>query len=564
MKYASVIRTSLFGLAALSIATVCAFGQGRGPLGGGWSTARGDAQRSGWEHSNGYISVQSLEKPGFALQWKRKLDNTARGMNSLTQASSAPGSGLNPPPTIVGGSSNTIYAIDEEAGNVAWARHFEGTLAAGTAACPGGLTAGVSRNTTLDQVVSSSISRGLGRGPFMGAVGAPGEGVPMDMMQGGMFGPGGGGPGGRGGSGRGPGGGGPGGFGGPGGPGGASGRGPGGFGGPGGPAQGIYAVAADGTLHTLGQAMGKDIQKPVPFLPANAYATDLIAVKEVVYAATINGCGGANGVWAIDLVSKAVTSWKNAASPVGVPAFSSGGTLFVAVGDGPSTSGGHSDAIVALDPKTLQVKDWFSTAGASFSSTPVIFKYKDREIVAATTKDGRVFLLDIASLGGADHKTALYAPTTPAVKGSSAGLATWEDSTQTRWLLVPGSGAKANVVALKMTGDAAKPSLQQGWTSGDMVSPSAPIIANGVVFAVSTGEYIPVSGTLPAAERISKSVPAVLYAFDGVSGKELWNSGKSITSFVGSGGLWASDGQVYVGTHDSTVYAFGFAMERHM
>jgi hypothetical protein len=214
-----------------------------------------------------------------------------------------------------------------------------------------------------------------------------------------------------------------------------------------------------------------------------------------------------------------------------------------------------------LDPKTLQVKDWFSMAGASFSSTPVIFKYKDREIVAATTKDGRVFLLDTASLGGADHKTALYASATPAVKGSTAGLATWEDSTQQRWLLVPGSGAKANVVALKVTGDGARPTLQQGWASSDMVSPGAPIIANGVVFALSTGEAI---GTAPAAERVSKSVPAVLYAFDGVTGKELWNSGKSITSFTGSGGLWASDGQVYVGTHDSTVYAFGFAMERHL
>jgi outer membrane protein assembly factor BamB len=84
------------------------------------------------------------------------------------------------------------------------------------------------------------------------------------------------------------------------------------------------------------------------------------------------------------------------------------------------------------------------------------------------------------------------------------------------------------------------------------------------VFALSTGEYNPATGAATLAEKTSKSTPAVLYALDGTSGKELWNSGKSITSFAHSGGLWASDGQIYVPTYDSTVYAFGFAMERHL
>ena len=65
-------------------------------------------------------------------------------------------------------------------------------------------------------------------------------------------------------------------------------------------------------------------------------------------------------------------------------------------------------------------------------------------------------------------------------------------------------------------------------------------------------------------ERVSRSSPAVLYALDSATGKELWNSGKAITSFVHSAGLWSSDGQVYVATYDSTVYAFGFAMDRHL
>lgn len=550
----------LIVIASSSAFVIClAWGQGRGPAGAGWSTARADAQRSGWEHSNGYISVESLQKPGFELQWKRRLANAPRQMDSLTNASSAPGSGLNPPPTIIGGSSNNVFAIDEEAGTVLWSRHFDAPLTVGTAACPGGLTASVSRATTLTQEVASAITRGLGRGrgPAQGAVGQPGEGVPMAMMQGGMFGPGGGGPGGRGASGgRGPGFGGADGF---GGRGGSGGRGPGG-GGPGGfggPASAVYAVGSDGILHTLAQAWGKDTQKPAPFLPANSNVTDMIAVNQILYAATTNSCAGVpNGLWAIDLAgeAKTVTSRKSTASPVGSPAFSTTGTVYIATADG---------TITALDPKTLQMTDSFSAAATSFTSTPVIFKYQDHEILAEAAKDGRVFLLDAVSLGGADHKTPLFvSPATTTSKNfAPSAMATWEDASQTRWLLVPAAGAKSNVIAFKVAGDPAHPSLQEGWTSRDLVSPAAPIVVNGVVFALSTGEYL---GAGTVAERISKSVPAVLYAYDGTTGKELWNSVKSMTSFVHSGGLWTSDGQVYVPTFDGTVYAFGFAMERHL
>ena len=53
----------------------------------------------------------------------------------------------------------------------------------------------------------------------------------------------------------------------------------------------------------------------------------------------------------------------------------------------------------------------------------------------------------------------------------------------------------------------------------------------------------------------------MLYALDAQTGKELWNSGKTITSFVHSGGLAAGGGRVYVGAYDGTQYAFGFPIE---
>jgi len=65
----------------------------------------------------------------------------------------------------------------------------------------------------------------------------------------------------------------------------------------------------------------------------------------------------------------------------------------------------------------------------------------------------------------------------------------------------------------------------------------------------------------PPAQRAKASVSAVVYALDAASGKELWNSGKTITSFVHGGGVSGGAGQIYLGTHDGTLYSFGFPIE---
>ena len=60
----------------------------------------------------------------------------------------------------------------------------------------------------------------------------------------------------------------------------------------------------------------------------------------------------------------------------------------------PRPADGKVNAIVALDPKTLQVKDWFTQPGVEFVTGPTVFRHNDRDIVAAATKDGRVLLLE--------------------------------------------------------------------------------------------------------------------------------------------------------------------------
>src|SRR4029453_121536 len=131
-----------------------------------------------------------------------------------------------------------------------------------------------------------------------------------------------------------------------------------------------YVVSSDGMLHVIGLSSGKDLQRPAPFVPANSRWSSPIAVNTTMYAATTGGCGGApHGVWAIDLDSdaKPVVSWKtNGGSVVGAVAFTTDGTLIAAIGAGQATGDGKANAIVALDPKTLQLKDWFTQPTETF------------------------------------------------------------------------------------------------------------------------------------------------------------------------------------------------------
>ena len=123
-----------------------------------------------------------------------------------------------------------------------------------------------------------------------------------------------------------------------------------------------------------------------------------------------------------------------------------------------------------------------------------------------------------------------------------------------------GPVTNGSIVAFKLVDDGGKLSLEPAWASRDLTSPAAPLIFNGVVFALSTGEHRPANANATAAARAKSSVPAVLYALDPATGKELWSSGKTITSFA-RGGLSASAGQVYLVTFDNTLYAFGIPME---
>jgi hypothetical protein len=323
----------------------------------------------------------------------------------------------------------------------------------------------------------------------------------------------------------------------------------------------LFALSSDGALRTVYVSNGQDAQPAIPFIPAIANVSGLIFTESDVYVSTSGGCGGApNAVWALALTGdKTVSSWKTNGGSVTGTAFAADGTVYASTGDGEYGPASFSDSVVALDPKGLKMKDFFSPAKSDFTTSPVIFPNGGKDTLAVANKDGRLYLLDAASLGGADHRTPL-AQSTPFGQVTTGSLATW-DQNGTRWVLAPVSGGlnaatrfpiangtvtNGAIAAFKVVDQGGKPSLQPAWVSRDLTWPVTPAIVNGVIFAVSGGD---------------SQHAAVIYALDGSTGKDLWNSATTITSYARSP-ISGGASQLYVSTADSTIYAFGFPLPK--
>jgi outer membrane protein assembly factor BamB len=287
----------------------------------------------------------------------------------------------------------------------------------------------------------------------------------------------------------------------------------------------VYALSSDGLIHVLNQHTGQDIVPAARFIRGNAKAHDVIQVGNVVYAVTSDNCGAApNGVWAINLETNGVNEWKTSEASVLGLAFLTDGTVIATTTKG----------IAALEPKTLKVKQ---QRDGEYATTPMVIKVHDKEYVVASNVHGHVFLLDPVSL-----ELVVNVPGNNAVLGAS--FASWEEAeSKTRWILATKGGA---VVAFKVVEKDGKLGLELGWTSKELVSPAPPIVVNGVVFALSSG---------------SRTAGAVLYALDGMTGKELWSSGKAIAGYSTSG-ISSGQSKVFVGMHDGTLYAFGYLLPR--
>jgi len=550
-------RLHVTAAAILLAAGIVSLGaQGRGAP--EWTTAGFDAQRTAWVRSDARLTKDAVQKGEFQFLWKMKFDNTNRQLNSLTT------------PVLLdlligyrgfkslaffGGAGDRVFSVDTDLARPYWTTMLTysastGGQPPGSWECPGGLMAMPSRRTAYAPAAFTGGGGGGGVGVRNGsAVGEPGKGAAVlsQRMQ------------------R---------------PAPPPARGPqgapstsrltgGGFGG----VEPLIVMGSDGYVHALYVSNGQPIEPPTPFLPPDARPSALTWLDGVLYTTTSNGCGAApNAVWAMDLMvpieKRKPVSWQtNGGNVAGASAvaFGTDGTLYVAVGKTGSKAGNGdmADSIVALDRVTLAPKDWFKAPGADFNATPVVVRYNDKDFVAATANDGRRYLLDSASLGGPGHDTPLAASNkfSSGAAGSGAGLATFEEA-GTTWIVATSFGPEPNgrVAAFKLVDQGGTLSLSPAWQSRDLISPLAPVVVSGMVFAVSSGEYRATSASVSAARRAQQSVPAVLYVLDAVTGKQMWSSGTAIASFARSG-LSAGGGQVYVVTYDNHLYAFGIPLE---
>lgn len=483
-----------------------------------WPLFGGDPQRSGWEKTDWRITRENVKD--FQLVLKHPLDNKLKGARSLT------------PPVVIGllisyrgfkelafvaGSGDNFWAIDADLDRVFWQTHFD---------APGGKARSVACAGAATPSLVPPLNFAAGGSP---SAGAPKPALPFLS--------------------------------------------PAHFGEP----RPVFALSSDGKLRILNTADGTNLIPPMPFLPAGALASSLTFSNGIVYTTTSGGCGGApDALWAIDLnaatrdtpgrVSQFAVK-PQALSPLGGLAIAGNGTVFAQT----------SNALLALGPADLKVKATFPIPGAgsgknAAAATPVTFRYKERDLVAAGAADGRLYLLDAAAPAGDDAHAPLFQSAPVAAAGGSiwGGLSTWEDSEGVRWIAAPVWGPVAPdiaalastaapphgaIVAFRLEEHDGKPLLTPVWISRDMPSPEPPVITAGTVFVLAAGEY-------GRDGRPRRAAHATLFALDGATGKEIYSSGNQVTAPAALTGLAIANARVYFTTADNTLYAFGIFLER--
>jgi outer membrane protein assembly factor BamB len=481
---------------------------------GEWPTHSGDPQRTGWQKNETRISKERMKE--FKLLWKLKLDNETHALHSLTAPLIV--GALYRDLAVIGGTDDNLYVLDADLGRLLWKKHFA-----------------YSSKTPQSQNATWLCPGGLVATPAVG---------------------------------------------------------------PGGRARTIYTVSGDGNLHQLSLLDGEELAPTLSFMPSNGKPYSLNLADNTLYATTAQRCGGnPNGVYSIELGStdKKVSFFGSGSGGLwglGGSVIGADGTIYSETGDGladPSKEM-YGTSILALTPKELKLKDYYTPTNAEwitkrdldFNTTPVVFSYKGRELLSgATGKEGRLFLLDPKALGGADHRTPLFRSELIAnydvaydARGIWGGLASWEDQAGVRWVLAPiwgpihpdfrfpvthGDTPRGGIAAFKIIDNNGKLSLVPAWVSRDLTAPAPPVVANGIVFGLSSGEYVRQGGS--AEERAKRSTHATLYAFDANTGDELYSSGDEITSFTHFTSLAVASGRVFLTTYDNTVYCFGIYME---
>jgi outer membrane protein assembly factor BamB len=489
-----------------------------------------DIERSGWIKNEKILTSQNAGT--LKLKWKIETGNQPRALHSLMPVlvigQLQTGGGVKQV-GIVNGISDNLYAVDVEAGTILWQKHWDYPAPAGRGG--GGAQPQDPKHLGFLQPGGSSDT------PVIG---------PAD----------------------------------------AQGRRP------------VYFVTGDGMLHILNAADGSDIQPPFKFYGGKGWALNLVG--NLLWMQTTYG-GASIAAVRLDDPEHKVMTWNAGSGGAwgrrGV-AVDSNGTAWTTTGDGvydlTSDPPRYANSVVGVRIENGQIKlkdyytptnwDWLRKRDLDPNNTPTVFKYKGRELIAASGKECRLYLLDPESAGGENHQTPAYK--TPLFcneevdfqdMGSWGALSSWEDPGGTRWVLAPfwgpvhsqakfpvsyGPVKEGGVAAFKLVERGGKLEFAPAWVSRDMRRGEPVLVVNGMVVGYGSGEetkqaWPDIGLQFDSSIRAAKGTRAVIYVLDAATGKELWSSGDQIHQFNHFSGITVANGRIYLGTYDGTLYCFG-------
>ena len=523
MKKICLYKQTLIGIALGLSVPVSVSGQGPRNT-GNWSMPGNDPGQTGVQEPEMKLNSDNAGK-NFKFLWKlqlgKPLSEATKFNEPLLRQRLINGRGFKD--LVFWSDSTTLYAVDDELGRIEWQKHFDQSNP--PAPCGAG-------SLQIVMEPPPTINFNAQRTPGAPPPPQPPPTPPSERKLGGKAGPG-------------------------------------AFG-----LQGIYVLTNDGYLHEQVLSTGEDYAPPVKFLSGKgADPSGLDILGNSVVTVTSHNCGGVeNGAWALQTTGEYPVSNYTAAgldtlNLSGLP-LTKDGTGYLVTGPGRTGSNLHPNSIVALDIKNgLTAKDWYTPTGGYATLqhvSPVVFTYKGRELLVAPGADGRVVLLDAASLGGANHHSALF-ESAPLSKGNTKhtwdSFAAWQDKQGATWVIASISAPVANLsselanhgqaghgayVAFKVEGTSDKPTMTPVWISRDMVNPAPPVITNDIVIALAAGA--------PGSH-------AVLYVLDATNGKELYSSKDEISTFAHFSGVSFGNSHAYFTDHNNVLYAFGIEME---
>lgn len=292
----------------------------------------------------------------------------------------------------------------------------------------------------------------------------------------------------------------------------------------------VYVLPNDGKLRGLNLADGAEKFPATQLVPPYSRNFSLNLIDGMIYSATTRGCGGAvSEIVGIDVVSpahpvshfyastgKASGPWGRGGIvkyPYGVLAQTADGAYDPPGGRWGQTVLGFNrfvrlvDSYTPSDEKEMNARDF--DLG---SSSPVVFPFDKWTLAATSSKEGSIFLLDTAQLGGPDHRTPLFRsprysndPMTYTYTGMWSVMSTYVDAQGQRWLLAPFYGPAAketfgtfpklhgevvngSLMAFKVVTKDGKPVLEPGWVSADMDLPGVAVVANNLIFILANGD----------------------------------------------------------------------------